>query len=110
MEFEMSEVLVCFGNRSHDLTNDESWQEKVRLVFGRLSENERRWVAALLSTAVGHGGESFTSKVTGLDPKTIRVGKGEVEAELQDCPTDRIRREGGGRPPTEKMIPPSKTI
>ena len=42
----MSDVFICVGNRSHDLTNDESWQEKVRLVFGRLSENERRWVAA----------------------------------------------------------------
>ena len=106
----MSDVLVCVGNRSHDLTNDESWQEKVRLVFGRLSENERRWVAALFSTAVGHGGEAFVSRVTGLDPKTVRTGKAEVEAELQDCPADRIRREGGGRPPIEKMTVPSKTI
>ena len=106
----MSKVFVCVGNRSHDLTNDESWHDQVRLVFGRLSENERRWVAALLSTAVGHGGEAFAAKVTGLDPKTVRTGKAEVAAELQHCPTDRIRREGGGRPPMEKMTPPSRTI
>ena len=106
----MPEVLVCIGNRTHDLTNDDSWQEKVRLVLGRLDENERRWVAALLSTAVGHGGESFASMVTGLDAKTVRTGKAEVEAELVDCPLDRIRREGGGRPLIEKKTTQSKRI
>ena len=78
-------------------------------MLGRLSENERRWVAALFSTAVGHDGEAFPSRVTGMDPKTVRTGKAEVEAELQDCPADRIRREGGGRQSIERMTPPSKT-
>jgi len=106
----MADVLVCVGNRIHDLTNDEAWHEEVRLVLGRLNENQRRWVAALLSTAVGHGGESFASMVTGLAPKTVRSGKAEVKADLDVCPTDRIRRKGGGRRSIEKKNLVSKTI
>lgn len=98
----MQDVLVCAGHRTRSLSSDESWQAKVRLVLSRLEENERRWVAAVLSTAVGWGGESFASAVTGLDRKTIRAGRAELENGLNDCPPDRIRREGAGRPPVEK--------
>lgn len=105
----MPDVLVCIGNRTRDLTNDRDWHQKVRLVLERLAENERRWVAALLSTAVGHGGEAFAAGVTGLDPKTVRVGKSELEGDLSGCSADRVRREGAGRPPVEKMTPRSKT-
>ena len=40
--------------------------------------------------------------ITGLDEKTIRRGRRELEAGLADIPTERQRREGGGRPPSEK--------
>jgi len=103
----MQDVLVCAGQRTRNLSQDEEWQEKVRLVLHRLSENERRWVAALLSGAVGWGGEAFAAEVTGLDPKTVRVGRVELENGLDECPTDRIRREGAGRPPVEKTTPTS---
>ncbi len=98
----MQDVLVCAGHRTRNLSTDEDWQEKVRLVFGRLAENERRWVAALLSGAVGWGGETFAVAVTGLDAKTIRAGRVELENELDDCPPDRIRRPGAGRTAVEK--------
>lgn len=104
----MQDVLVCQGQRSKNLSADENWQQQARLVLERLSENERRWVAALLSDAVGWGGENFTAQVTGLDPKTIRTGRKELNRRLQDCPSDRVRRPGAGRPPIEKKIPPSK--
>lgn len=94
----MQDVLVCAGQRTRNLSTDEEWQDKVRLVLERLAENERRWVAALLSG----GGEAFASAVTGLDPKTVRAGRAELENDLQDCATDRVRREGAGRPPVEK--------
>ncbi len=42
------------------------------------------------------------STVTGMDEKTIRRGRMEVDAELEGRPTDRIRLEGGGRPAVEK--------
>ena len=98
----MQDVLVCAGQRTRNLSTDEEWQEKVRLVLGRLGENERRWVAALLSSAVGWGGEVFASEVTGLDPKTVRAGRMELDNDLERCPDGRVRREGAGRPPVEK--------
>ena len=106
----MQDVLVCAGQRSRNLSTDDDWQEKVRLVFGRLAENERRWVAALFSSAVGWGGEAFAAAVTGLDAKTVRAGRVELENELDDCPADRIRRPGAGRTPVEKKTATSNVI
>ncbi len=98
----MQDVVVCAGRRSKNLSRDEQWQEQVRLVIERLTENERRWVAALISGAVGWGGETFAALVTGLDQKTVHAGRIELENDLNDCPTDRVRRPGAGRVPVEK--------
>ena len=106
----MQDVVVCAGQRSKNLSRDERWQKKVRLVIGRLAENERRWVAALISGAVGWGGETFAATVTGLDPKTVHAGRIELENDLDDCPQDRVRRPGAGRVPVEKKIRRSNAI
>ena len=55
----MQDVFVCVGQRTRNLLTDEDWRAKVQLVLARLGENERRWVAALLSQAVGWGGRSL---------------------------------------------------
>jgi len=103
----MPDVVVCAGRRSNNLSDDTQWQETVRLVLGRLAENERRWVAALVAKAVGWGGERFAAEVSGLDPKTIRSGRAERENDLADCPAGRVRRPGAGRVPVEKKLPRS---
>ena len=74
------------------------------LVFGRLDENQRRWFVALESKRLGHGGDRLLSQITGLDEKTIRRGRTELDASLTENPAERIRRAGGGRPPVEKKI------
>ena len=104
----MTDVLIRAGQRSRNLSEDTSWQEQVRLVMDRLSECQRRWVGALLCKAVGWGGESFAAEITGLDAKTIRTGCRELDRELDGCPTDRVRREGAGRPRVEKKTLRSK--
>lgn len=86
----------------------DRWVEQARLVFGRLNEQQRRWVAGLLSKASGWGGDTEISQITGVDPKTIKRGRDELDSNLEDCPTDRIRRKGAGRPPLEKKILVSK--
>jgi hypothetical protein len=86
----------------------DRWAEETRLVFTRLNEQQRRWVAGLLSKAIGWGGDTEISEVTGLDPKTIKRGRDELEDDLEACPTDRIRRKGAGRPPIEKKFLTSK--
>lgn len=83
------------------------WGEQVGLVFARLDEQQRRLVAGLLSKSIGWGGDTEVSRVTGLDPKTIKRGRGELDNDLNDCPVDRIRRRGAGRPRVEKKIPQS---
>jgi len=78
------------------------WGKQVSLVFSRLDEQQRRLVAGLLSKSVGWGGDTKLALVTGLDPKTIKRGRDELDDDLKDCPADRIRRQGAGRPRVEK--------
>ena len=72
------------------------------VLLSRLDENQRRWFVALEAKRSGHGGDRLLSQITGLDEKTIRRGREELDAALTDNPPDRIRRPGGGRPLVEK--------
>ena len=74
----------------------------VKLVCEQLNEKHRRWVAGLLSEVAGYGGTKWIASITGLDPKTIRQGRIELQNGLSDCPGERVRRAGGGRPPLKK--------
>jgi hypothetical protein len=67
------------------------------LVFNRLDENQRRWFVALESKRLGHGGDRLLSQITGMDEKTIRRGREELDASLADHLPGRIRQPGGGR-------------
>ena len=96
----MAGTLVLRG-----VVDEESmsaWMQRAARVFERLSESERRWVAGLMAGLIGHGGDSLMSRLAGLDPKTIQTGRREVEGELTNCPEERVRRPGAGRPPLEK--------
>jgi hypothetical protein len=72
------------------------------LLFGRLDEDQRRWFVALEAGRIGHGGDRLMSQITGMDEKTIRRGREELDASLADRPVDRIRQLGGGRLAVEK--------
>ena len=77
--------------------------EHVPLVFARLDEQQRRWVAGLLSEVLGHGGTKQVALLAGIDPKTVRQGRIDLDSKLQDYPDDgRVRRPGGGRPSIKK--------
>ena len=80
---------------------------QMNLLLSRLDEQQRRWYAAVESLKVGHGGDTLLALITGLHVDTIRRGREELAAGLQDRPTDRIRRPGGGRPPAPKKTPTS---
>ena len=79
---------------------------QLNLLLSRLDEQQRRWVAAREAMRLGHGGFQRIAAITGLHPETIRRGRDELDDELRDRPTDRVRRPGGGRPRVEKKIPP----
>ena len=75
---------------------------QMNLFLSRLNEPQRRWYVGLLSQQPDSPSERQLAKITGLDEKTIRRGRQELEAELIGLPNDRQRREGGGRPRAEK--------
>jgi hypothetical protein len=75
---------------------------QMNLFLSRLNEPQRRWYVGLLSQEPESSSDHELSKITGLDEKTIRRGRRELEAGLADLPYGRQRREGGGRPAAEK--------
>jgi hypothetical protein len=81
---------------------DRALHAQMNLLLSRLDEAQRRWYAALEAQRLGHGGDRLVAQITGLDEKTIRRGRAELDASLADWPEARVRRPGAGRPPTEK--------
>lgn len=79
---------------------------QINALVSRLDEQQRRWYVALESNRIGHGGDVLMAKITGVDQKTIRRGRWELQAGLVDRPARRIRLPGGGRPSSEKKTRP----
>lgn len=79
----------------------------LNLILSRLDEQQRRWVAGREARRRGHGGIQQVAEITGLHPETIRIGRDELEQDLEGRPIDRVRLPGGGRPCVEKKILPS---
>ena len=61
-----------------------------------LDEQSRRRFAATEAQALGHGGVSAMSRITGLARSTINRGMGDIRDKLT-APAGRIRKVGGGR-------------
>ena len=92
----------CRHCQRRDWHPDQLRHRQINLLISRLDEQQRRWYVALESLKMGRGGIDRMSTVTGMDEKTIRRGRMELDAELDGRPTDRIRLEGGGQPAVEK--------
>ncbi len=90
---------LCQQGADH---TERELHRQMLVLLSRLDENQRRWFVALEAKRIGHGGDRLLSQITGLDEKTIRRGREELDAALNENPPDRIRRPGGGRPPVEK--------
>ena len=99
IELPNCQCPLCQGGADHP---ERERHRQLLLVFNRLDENQRRWFVALEAKRLGHGGDRLLSQITGMDEKTIRRGREELDASLADNAPDRIRRPGSGRPPVEK--------
>ena len=75
---------------------------RINLLMSRLNEPQRRWYVATLSEETNGLSDRQLAIITGLDEKTIRVGKAELQDQLSGLPLDRQRRVGGGRRRAEK--------
>jgi hypothetical protein len=78
------------------------YHRQINLLLSRLNEPQRRWYVGVLSLEPNSPSDGELSLITGLDEKTIRRGRNELQAELADVPADRQRQAGGGRPLAEK--------
>ena len=68
-------------------------ERMMKRLFGSLKESDRRRYAAIEAAKLGHGGIEYIASVLGCDPKTIRLGLGELEGEA-DLDTGRSRKKG----------------
>jgi hypothetical protein len=90
---------ACVAGGEHP---DREHHRHLNVLLSRLDEQQRRWLAALESKKLGHGGDTLISLVTGLHADTLRRGREELDDGLRDRPTDRVRQPGAGRPAVKK--------
>jgi hypothetical protein len=76
--------------------------QRINLLLSRLNEPQRRWYVATLSEDAQGLSDRQWAIITGLDEKTIRRGKAEIQEQLSVLPAGRQRRVGGGRLRAEK--------
>ena len=101
IKIHQCECKVCKAGSDPEITQRH---QQINLFLSRLNEPQRRWYTGLMSQQSDGPSDRQLSMITGLDEKTIRRGRHELEAGLADLPYDRQRREGGGRPRAEKKI------
>jgi hypothetical protein len=100
-KFHQCECDIC---RAGTDTETIQLHRQMNLVLSRLNEPQRRWFVGFLSQKADSPTDQQLARITGLDRKTIRRGRCELEAGLTDVSQARQRREGGGRLPAEKKI------
>ena len=90
---------LCQQSADHP---ERELHRQMNLFLDRLDEQQRRWYVALESKRIGYGGDCLLSQITGMDEKTIRRGREELDSSLEDRPANRVRLPGAGRPTVEK--------
>jgi hypothetical protein len=73
-------------------------EQMMRSFYHSLREHDRRRYAAVEAAKLGHGGTEYIAGVLGIDPKTIRHGRRDLD-DLPERPAPRVRQVGGGRKP-----------
>jgi len=78
------------------------YHRQVNLLLSRLAEPQRRWYVGVLSQEPDSPSDAQLALITGMDEKTIRRGREEMDQDLLNVPLDRQRHVGGGRLLSEK--------
>jgi hypothetical protein len=76
----------------------------MNVLMSKLNEAQRRWYVGSLSQAKDGPSDRELSRITGLDPKTIRRGRRELATGVAEALGARQRPAGGGRPKAEKKM------
>jgi len=101
LSIHQCECDICKAGTDSDTVH---YHYQINLFLSRLNEPQGSWYVGLLSQKPDSPSDRQLSLITGLDEKTIRRGRTELETGLADQPVDRQRQEGGGRLPAEKKI------
>ena len=96
------QCAICQNPAPHP---DKLRHHQMNLFLSRLDEQQRRWYVGLESLQLGQGSDRVLSVITGIDEKTIRRGRQEVEEEFAGRPEEGVRLQGAGRPLLEEKIP-----
>ena len=88
-----------WGSPSIEEVSDEM-RENMRWLLSVLNEKQRRLYLGLESMRLGHGGDVKISRITGVNVKTIALGRWQLQE--RNVTTDRIREAGGGRASAKK--------
>jgi len=75
---------------------EEDLERFFTFVSPLLDERQRRLVAGAMATLLGRGGPTVVARVSGMSRNTVMDGSREFDGGAG--PSDRVRREGGGRP------------
>jgi hypothetical protein len=79
-------------------------EDQMRTFYHSLSEKDRRRYAAIEACKLGRGGLSYIARVLDCDRHTITQGMREL-TDPEALMHSRIRRVGGGRKPSDAVIP-----
>jgi hypothetical protein len=93
------ECAIC---QAGDVGETAQRHRQINLFLSQLTEPQRRWFVGFLSQDASQPSDRELALITGLDPKTIRRGRRELENETLEATADRQRRQGGGAPSAEK--------
>lgn len=70
---------------------------KTQKFYGTLDEPGKRRFAGLEAEKLGHGGRTYIRDLLGCDFKTIKKGSSELDLDLNEMESGRLRKTGGGR-------------
>ncbi len=69
-------------------------ERQMVMLYGSLSEKDRRRYAAVEAVKFGHGGLHYIATLFGCDADTIRHGAQDIEQLPVDAAADRVRKKG----------------
>lgn len=95
------------------MANKDEIRTRFETLAPLLDERLRRFVAAAEAKAIGHGGATLVSKITGVSRRAIwtankELQSGKVPGDGSSKIEDRVRRPGGGRKKTVDKDPALK--
>jgi len=87
------------------VTTEDEIRTKYEALSPLMDERMRRCWAGIEADVLGDGGIAIVERATGMSRTTIRAGRDELRAGVEDIKVVQVRRAGGGRPRLEEQDP-----